>query len=59
MATLNTPNGRDFLVYILRKLKYCDIIERPDEMAVRNAGIKILEDCISIAGIRVNVLNIE
>jgi hypothetical protein len=51
--------GREFLVYILRKLKYCDIIKTPEDMAVRNAGIGILEELIDLAGIRVTVLKVE
>jgi hypothetical protein len=56
---LSTDSGRDFLAYILRKLKYCDIIEKQEDINVRNAGIKLLEDLICITGIKVNVLKIE
>jgi hypothetical protein len=56
---LGTEAGREFLAYILRKLKYCDVIQTENDMAVRNAGVQILEDLIDLAGIRVDVLRIK
>jgi hypothetical protein len=56
---LNTQDGREFLTYILRKLHYCDLIADREDLEIRNAGIRLLEDLMQIAGIRVNVLKIE
>jgi hypothetical protein len=56
---LGTAAGREFLAYILRKLKYCDVITTRKDMEVRNAGIGILEDLMDITGITATVLKIE
>lgn len=57
-AVLNSEDGRDFFVYILRKLGYCNILKTNDDVIVRNAAIGLLEDMIDIAGIRIDVLKI-
>lgn len=57
-AVLNTEDGKEFLAYILRKLKYCDKLENQNDVIIHNSAIELLEDMIEIVGIGVNVLKI-
>ena len=58
-TVLNTAEGREFFVYIVRELGYCDKLHTNEDVIRRNAAVDLLEKMMDVAGIRVNVLKID